>query len=109
MKGDKKHTVMRPETDQKTIGISMNQFPVILKSSIEKWGERMRETTGDKFFCEYEELSNLIELAPSTLYSYTNKHNPVYPTVQKLVLICTTIKDKTPLDFLQAYSEALFR
>lgn len=86
----------------------MTMFPAILEEAICNWRERMKARLDTKYFLAYEELGKLVDLAPSTLRSYTALNSETTPTIAKLILICSAIQDNTPLEFINDYQRALF-
>lgn len=90
-------------------GISMNEFPYVLKDAIMNWGAVMKEATGKAWFHPYDELSHLTNIAPQTLRKYCLEYSgdPKFPPVHSLVAICKAISDWSAFDFLASYVKTL--
>jgi len=97
------------ECSRKSAGISMNEFPYVLKEAILRWGTAMKETTGNDYFRVYDELSHLTNIAPQTLREYCLEYSgdPKFPPVNKLIAICKAISDYSAIRFLNKYVDVL--
>ena len=101
--------IQQTEPSQKSKGnLPVSKLPIILNDAIERWSQKMKRKTGDKYFSAYRELSVLVGLAPSTLRSYTDEFVITTPTVDNLFKICLAIGDNTPLEFINDFQKALF-
>lgn len=97
------------ESAKKSTGISMNEFPYLLKEAILNWGMAMKESTGREWFQTFDELSHLTNIAPSTLRKYCLEYSgdPKFPTVNNLITICKVISDWSAFRFLADYVKIL--
>jgi len=85
--------------NQTNTGVSLRFISVSLHSAIQDYGQRRSaEVEIPEIYDVYEELADLTGLGESTIRSYTNRHQPKFPPVDKLLLICKTIHDRKPFD-----------
>jgi len=96
------------ESHEKGEGINLNELPVIIKRCLLDWETSMRLKLNKPYLDCYEEIFALTGIAPQTLRKYTNTQKPEFPPINKLFLICLTINDCTPLEYLNDYTKSFF-
>jgi hypothetical protein len=81
-------------------GVTLEYFPCVLKDAIDEWGQELRGKRDHQFLNYYKELSMLTNRAESTLRSFTNEYQTVFPTVDVLYAICKAIDNFAPIEYM---------
>jgi hypothetical protein len=90
----------QPITLSESDKINMSDFPILLKDVIDDFTSKLRSKRNNPYLSGYKELETLTGRSASTLHSYTNEFNPVYPPVDVLYAICKATGDFRPMNFL---------
>ena len=85
-------------TEEKDKGTELRIIAVKLNAAIRRYEEQQKERSEyPELFDPFESLSDLTGIAEKTLRSYCNRYNPIFPPLDKFLLICKAIDDGEPI------------
>jgi hypothetical protein len=88
--------IITPETHEK--GTELRSVAIKLNAAIKRFEDEQRgKSEYPELFDPFESLADLTGIAESTLRSYCNRYNPVFPPLDKFLLICKAIDNGEPV------------